>query len=54
MQRDIEWANRVDACKAKDQETSHWEADNILCELLTSLGYVVTVAAWEGLPKWFA
>lgn len=37
-----------------DVEASHSEADRILCELLTSLGYGDVVAAWDDVEKWYA
>jgi hypothetical protein len=29
-------------------------ADDILCNLLVSLGYKEVVDAWEEVPKWYA
>jgi hypothetical protein len=37
-----------------DKENDHQEADHILCELLTSLGYTETVAAFRAVDKWYA
>lgn len=37
-----------------DPETSHMEADQILCEFLTALGYGELVKIYEELDKWYA
>lgn len=37
-----------------DTEAAHIDADGILCELLHSLGYVETVAAYHEVGKWYA
>lgn len=37
-----------------DYENSHSNADWILCELLTALGYADVVAEWEKVGKWYA
>jgi len=37
-----------------DQEAAHGEADDILCELLTKLGYSEVVKAYEEVDKWYA
>lgn len=37
-----------------DIEKTHSEADKILCELLTDLGYADVVAEWEKVEKWYA
>ena len=36
-----------------DIEAIRCYAGNELCDLLTSLGYVETVAAFNNLPKWY-
>lgn len=38
----------------RDQEDWHFDADNILCELLDYLGYHDFVVAFEEVPKWYA
>ena len=43
-----------DNCDHGDTEAAHDNADKILCELLTSLGYVKTVEAWNSVDKWYA
>ena len=37
-----------------DEEEFHREADNVLCELLESLGYKETVAYFKKHPKWYS
>lgn len=37
-----------------DTEEIHSKADEILCELLESLGYLKTVRAFRELPKWYS
>lgn len=37
-----------------DEEAAHVSADNILCELLESLGYSDVVREWKKVKKWFA
>jgi hypothetical protein len=37
-----------------DLEAEHYEADKVLCELLTSLGYGDVVQVWEQIDKWYA
>ena len=34
-----------------DMERAHSEADNLLCELLMSLGFAEVVEAWEKIAK---
>jgi hypothetical protein len=41
-------------CSHGDTEAAHGVADDILCDLLKSLGYVKTVEAWEAVDKWYA
>lgn len=36
------------------EEDFHWEADNVLCELLESLGYKETVEYFKEHPKWYS
>jgi hypothetical protein len=40
--------------ESDDTECAHGEADNILCELLTRLGYNDVVTAYEAVDKWYA
>jgi hypothetical protein len=37
-----------------DIERAHGDADKVLCELLTTLGYADVVAEWDEVPKWYA
>ena len=37
-----------------DTERKHIDADTILCELLTELGFAELVAAFDDLDKWYA
>jgi hypothetical protein len=37
-----------------DYERAHSEADKVLCDLLTALGYADVVAEWEQVGKWYA
>lgn len=38
----------------RDFESAHVDADNVLCELLTALGYEEVVAEYEKVGKWYA
>ena len=37
-----------------DPESSHYEADDLMCELLGSLGYEEGVEIFENMGKWYA
>ena len=37
-----------------DIEAKHGEADEILCELLRSFGYIEIVDAYNAIEKWYA
>jgi hypothetical protein len=37
-----------------DTETAHADADDVLCELLKSLGYSDVVEEYNKVSKWFA
>lgn len=37
-----------------DYEITHSNADQVLCDLLTALGYADVVAEWEKVGKWYA
>ena len=55
--KDVQCAERIGALEAlhgPDREVSHSDADELLVELLRSLGYHRTVAAFERLDKWYA
>lgn len=38
----------------RDTEAAHVSADEVLCELLTFLGYADVVTAWRTIDKWYA
>lgn len=40
--------------KSDDQEMAHIDADSILCNFLTELGYADVVAEYEKICKWYA
>lgn len=43
------------ACQTNgDIECAHCDADEVLCELLNSLGFGDVVAEWEKVDKWYA
>ena len=42
------------ACQHMDQETGHIEADQVLCDLLISLGYENVVKEFYEINKWYA
>ena len=37
-----------------DSEGAHSAADDVLCELLVSLGYKDVVDEWDKVDKWYA
>ena len=37
-----------------DTEAAHGDADDVLCRLLSSLGYQDVVDEWEKVDKWYA
>jgi len=37
-----------------DKESAHGIADDVLCNLLKTLGYRDVVEEWEKVPKWYA
>ena len=37
-----------------DTEAAHGVADDVLCDLLTALGYGAVVEEWTKVPKWYA
>ena len=40
--------------KNDDTESAHANADRVLCDLLTELGYGDVVAEYDKVNKWFA
>jgi len=41
-------------CSSGDIEINHYNADDVLCELLESLGYNEIVTEFKKLEKWYA
>jgi len=41
-------------CDSYDQEMAHVEADEVLCKLLTALGYSDVVDHYRSIDKWYA
>ncbi|WP_181181954.1 MULTISPECIES: hypothetical protein [unclassified Mesorhizobium] len=37
-----------------DTEGAHSQADQVLCDLLTELGFAEVVEEWQEVPKWYA
>ena len=37
-----------------DQEVEHCDADELLCDTLTELGFTESVSVYRNIPKWFA
>lgn len=37
-----------------DTEAAHSDADEVLCKLLSALGYQDVVDEWEKVDKWYA
>jgi hypothetical protein len=52
--RDIAIAKLVECQKNRDVEVAHGNADDVLCDLLTDLGYGAVVAEWDKVRKWYA
>jgi hypothetical protein len=50
----VETLEEVTRTFGRDIEGAHSMADDILCNLLVSLGYKEVVDAWEEVPKWYA
>ena len=40
--------------QSHDTEMAHIDADDVLCELLKSLGYEDVVSEYQKINKWFA
>ncbi len=54
MTREEALAKLAELAGDSDTELAHLEADNVLCELLVSLGYLDVVEAYHVVEKWFA
>lgn len=44
----------IDQQANDDTESAHSRADEVLCELLVSIGYADVVKEWERVDKWYA
>ena len=40
--------------RSGDQETAHWMADQLMCDVLRQLGFGAGVEIFENMPKWYA
>ena len=49
-----EFAEKMRALNIGDEESDHGNADDLLCELLRSLGYSEGVEEFEKMKKWYA
>jgi hypothetical protein len=45
---------KMQACAEEDTESAHIKADDLLCDLLTELGYGELIARYEAIGKWYA
>lgn len=54
MNRDEALSLLAKARENGDTEAAHGDADQVLCDLLTSLGYEDVVSAWRAVNKWYA
>ena len=54
QQLDAEFAKRIGDAGHNGPEEGHAEADDLLCELLTRLGFEKTVKAFNDQHKWYA
>jgi len=48
------YINQLKECEKEGTEDAHINADNILCEILTKLGYDDIVKEFDKLDKWYA
>lgn len=52
---EIKYLNQLQSLQTlRDTEVAHSEADDILCEILTEMGYNDIVKAYETINKWYA
>jgi hypothetical protein len=54
MTRERAIAELKDCQTVGDTEVAHSNADKVLCQFLTALGYADVVAEWENVDKWYA
>lgn len=50
----IERLREIQKVSAGDPEAAHCEADQVLYELLTALGYSDVLEEWNRVDKWYA
>lgn len=51
---DATWAAQIAAANSSDTEAAHADADRLLVNLVHSLGYVKSAAAYQAVEKWYA
>lgn len=44
----------LESASKLDTEGAHASADEVLCDLLKTLGYADVVEAWDKIDKWYA
>ena len=49
-----EYVDRLKECKEYDAESGHIEADKILIDFISNLGYESIVEAWNEVEKWYS
>lgn len=49
-----EFAEKMKKCAEKDTEAAHIEADELMCEVLSGLGYQAGVDYFHEMNKWYA
>lgn len=54
MDRETALARLKECAESLDAELAHGTADEVLCDLLRSLGYDDVVDVWETVDKWYA
>jgi hypothetical protein len=54
MQPDEFAAKMREMAASRDTECAHSDADDLMCELLTSLGYSEGIAVFLKMDKWYA
>jgi hypothetical protein len=52
--KEISLTKLIECQKSDDTEFAHEAADDVLCELLESLGYGDIVVEYRNVPRWFA
>lgn len=53
MDRETAFAKLKALQSARDTEMTHMDADEVLCDLLTALGYADVVAEFDLVDKWY-